>query len=494
MKITSKLLVGFTMSISVPIVFASETPSLYQDKIDSSRSEISRKAIKDPSSRRDAYVRFTKTKNRKEITRWIENHSVDILSARGVFHYGDKKIYISAPDLSGYDAPLDEVLAQQHAEYHQEMIDDMLSDLKGKIDATYNPLEKRKLRKERRALLAARKNPISWSELHIIGDYEQLDIANDDRDVLGVVLEGSNIAKKHDEIWKNPSKTRRSLNEIKRRDRKKAIKSAKFRPANRNVSIYDEAIHGMKKGAIGLATTVIDAIFPKTWAAGIICGPGVPGENNCPPDANWLPGFPSYYTLFQQYEHGYMRGLAHTSTRWSSTELQAYKGASLPRCNPNYTGTEAKCATSSGPQHDVIYVPNSTFEAEMDIPNPNCGFRWNNPNIDRQNGCFVPYWAGSDYPSAYLDTTLFDSSDRYNATVGTANPAALSAGVTYNNYVYFETRGEYLGDLVTSSLAEPVRLNGQIGTLINGLCSLGIPYCSFAVDITTVDTSIITVN
>lgn len=204
----------------------------------------------------------------------------------------------------------------------------------------------------------------------------------------------------------------------------------------------------------------------------------------CPPDNTFVPSNPEWGVyVAQPYAEpaDYLDGVSYTLVDWSDTSLRAFKDAATDHCNPILTGTSANCRTSIfALQEDVIYVPDSTYEAETDIPNPSCSLRTGNRTIDFWNGCFSAYYAISNFPSVYLDTTVFDSNSTYSATIGSYSGSSLSSSQIYYNYMYFDARGETLAPLT----GQIVRTRGQIGTKIPSNCYN--PFCVFGVDTSAV--------
>ena len=215
------------------------------------------------------------------------------------------------------------------------------------------------------------------------------------------------------------------------------------------------------------------------YAAGTLCG-NKPGETYCPPDNNFVPDNPNWYVyITQPYAEypDYLQGVTYTLVDWSAQGVRAFTDLASPHCRPVLTGTSANCRTLVGTlQEDVIYVPDSTYEAETEVPNLSCPFYTGNRTVDYWNGCFSAYYAISNFPSAYVDTTASDSGGKYSATIGTYAGAALNASSSYYNYVYFDARGETLALLTFQT----TRTRGQVGSRIPASCYS--PFCVFGVD------------
>ncbi|MEJ2445443.1 MAG: hypothetical protein P8Y42_18650, partial [Exilibacterium sp.] len=135
----------------------------------------------------------------------------------------------------------------------------------------------------------------------------------------------------------------------------------------------------------------------------------------------------------------------------------AYKNTNLPHCDLVYTGTSFSCYSNE--PYDPVYVPKSTYESEINLPNNACtvSFR-DGTSWDRQFGCFVAsYWLSS-LPSAYFDTTIFDGASPFSATIGSWSPEAITEGVEYYTYIEFWA---YKNE---SWLGQEAYLTGQIGS------------------------------
>jgi hypothetical protein len=218
------------------------------------------------------------------------------------------------------------------------------------------------------------------------------------------------------------------------------------------------------------------------------CGPaGPPGERNCPPDRIWLPGaepgsyweFSSTVTMWEvPWGLDYTEGFFESKLRWSTNTYQettintaAYRVTDLPECTRDCFGYSAPCEGNN-----EGYVPNAAYESEGRIPNPLCWGRTGTP-LDPWNHCFYPQYWESSFPDAYLDTTISDDDDTYNATVGCYSGELLDAGVLYTTYIDFMAYGliDVGGGLCT--------LAGQIGTACVDPC-WPPELCVFAVDTT----------
>ncbi|MCH9692470.1 MAG: hypothetical protein K0U59_10510, partial [Gammaproteobacteria bacterium] len=277
-----------------------------------------------------------------------------------------------------------------------------------------------------------------------------------------VYLPKKNNAAIYDEYWIQPGKEKRSLQSIKAL----LLEDAGFR--------------------MQFSTSPTKSALNKSSSRGIasLCGPeaNVPGESFCPPDNTYEPELPSWYGIFVQESPGpvyYVHGLAHTTVKWGTTKsLDAFKNTVLPSCSPRVsTDGAAKCRNGLWQfQSDVIYVPDSTYEAETIIPNPACLHRTGIPSVDGPNGCFVPYLAYGDFPGGYLDTTLLDSPGTYNAATGAAYAQSLVQGINYEEYIYFHANKQPLAELDYRT----VYALGQIGSRIG--CSSTL--CIFATDTT----------
>jgi hypothetical protein len=227
------------------------------------------------------------------------------------------------------------------------------------------------------------------------------------------------------------------------------------------------------------------------------CGPGIPNESNCPPDASWLPSpskisgaSNSSYSYIYNYTSGgnsdgyddpvlrWSRGSFHSTLRWSLatdnskfTNTAAFKRSGLKHCDPDidFGRLDAQCSE----QNDNIFVPAATYEDEGEIDNPAClTARSPDTNYNRVNGCWEPSYASSSLPYAYLDTTLSDGPSQYSASIGTYRPDYLIEGRAYSNYT------EFWGYEHNNMLLRKYVHKGQVGTQY-GLYS---PFAVFSVD------------
>lgn len=218
------------------------------------------------------------------------------------------------------------------------------------------------------------------------------------------------------------------------------------------------------------------------------CGMGGT-ENNCPPDATWLPsasmgvGARAEFSSVVANRSGFTEGDFYTSLRWGTAagppggriNTAAFKSTSSPACDPDLSisSLSAPCNRS---QSNVIYVPGSTFESEGLVPNNRCLLpARTGTSFDLNAGCFLPTAGFTSLPGAFLDTTLSDGRTPLNAAIGTVTPERLAEGVTYETYVYFWAFGTEV------VLFQRAIHNGQIGT-DSFPCPLPSAFCTFAVD------------
>lgn len=426
-------------------------------------------AVERPEVRRDASIELKEGLDLNALENWLVTRQLEPLDARGTFPFADQTMTVFFGDLASYDGSLTEVLEAQVATYHQAFLDQAIADLKDRARvADPSSDEAREARRQGAALERARHLEITWRSLTVIG--RQADLAGllDDPSVGRVRLGATNRAPYFDAFWDQPQRAKLPLD---------AIGGPSGEPSSA-ARIGGRVPHSLD-GAVET---------PPNTRAATLCGPPLaPSEANCPPDQYWLPSAPAWYAYFEELQSSpaYVRGIAHTQNRWTASQLIAYKVTQLPHCNPVVSGPDAPCRDGlfGSPQEDVIYVPKSTFEAEQSIPNPLCFFRTGIASVDRQQGCFAAYYAASSLPTAYLDTTLFDDSDSYSATIGSAAAPAIAAGATYLSYVYFDAFRQNLLTL----LFQKVKVRGQVGTRVDALCVLGFANCVFGVDTTTID-------
>jgi hypothetical protein len=114
----------------------------------------------------------------------------------------------------------------------------------------------------------------------------------------------------------------------------------------------------------------------------------------------------------------------------------AFKGTTLPPCNPTYTGPTAPCSSVG------TYVAGAGYEDKVLITDQECALLRTGLNSDHWNGCLHPStgWI-SDLPSAYGDTTASDSSSPLVVGMGTPYPATFEEGRTYTWVRYFGKAG-----------------------------------------------------
>lgn len=439
---------------------------------------ISQGVSQTPFGRRDAVAIFQAGKDRKKLIEWVESNQIDVLGLTGTLQVGSQEFTVFLTDLSGYDADFESVLSKQLGIYHSDAIADMIVDLEARKEKSTSAVEKREINVSITDFKASQDTEILWTKADIVSNYTSLlNMSLNTNQIKSITVRMQNNAPVFDAYWQNQGK-RRPLDDIKIRPKgtRSSVKVGL-------ISESKDYLSAIKQYSSSFASSVLDFLITPVQAQATLCGPGVSGENFCPPDNNFEPDNESWYGYFYQLQNDptYVRGYVHTGVQWSSTELRAFADVSAPHCQPILTGTSANCRTSLGAlQEDVIYVPDSTYEAETAIDNPSCTFRTGINSIDVNNGCFVAYYALSQFPNPYLDTTLFDSSNVYNATIGTYTGAYLTAGPIYGNYIYFHAYNESAAALI----GKRAEARGQIGTRIPAGCFSSL--CVFGVDTSAV--------
>lgn len=201
---------------------------------------------------------------------------------------------------------------------------------------------------------------------------------------------------------------------------------------------------------------------------------------SAPPDRTYVPDHPYWFVdVAKPYpERNYIQGVAYTETVWGNNGIRAFTDTSLARCSPFVLGNSANCRNiiTGFLQEDVIYVPDSTYEAETEIPNPSCRARTGIRLIDFYIGCFTAYYATGNWESGYIDTTFGDDFDLYSATVGLYQAGSLLSSSSYFNYIYFDAERETL----ESMAYKIVKIRGQVGSRIPSYCRS--PLCVWGVD------------
>ncbi|GAB4194332.1 MAG: hypothetical protein Tsb002_25740 [Wenzhouxiangellaceae bacterium] len=209
------------------------------------------------------------------------------------------------------------------------------------------------------------------------------------------------------------------------------------------------------------------------------CGPGVSGENNCPPDVTWVPD-PRYSGADADFEsvvrnfggtQPYVEGYTYAWYNWSPAvasgvirNTAAFKASGLPHCDPDFSISTLDARCGEGAQSNVVYVPNASYESEVIVPNWGCSLApRTGTSFDRQFTCFTGSYYLANMPDWYADTTFFDDWLEFNASIGMLSPDFLLEGAEYYSYVYFWA---WNNDNPTGRTA---KLKGQIGAPQFGL-------------------------
>ena len=387
-------------------------------------------------------------------------------------------------DLGGYDAPLGEVLRAQIEHYHKAAISDLMRDLTKKLGKERDKTKVENIKAQVANFNNAENSEIIWHKAVVIASYSELydmtmfeDVASD------VMVRPINKADLFDEFWKQPGRYRRPLSDIKPRPKRNLRDTLQALPETESgfTRFFDTG--DIKKFSLMLAQQAIEIFVPSAHAAGVLCGNIINGEMNCPPDGNFVPDNPTWIVnISRPYIQvpDFLEGVVVTFVDWSSEELRAFSDFDAAHCHPiPFVGGNAgaNCRTQYGTlQEDVIFVPDSTYEAETVIPNPSCSFRTGSRVVDFWAGCFTDYYGFSTFPSPYIDTTFSDNFEEYSAAYGAYDGVFLNASQLYVNYIYFDARGETLQKLN----GKVVKSNGKIGTRIPLTCDS--PFCVFAVD------------
>ena len=183
-----------------------------------------------------------------------------------------------------------------------------------------------------------------------------------------------------------------------------------------------------------------------------LCGPGVSGEANCPPDNLWAPdddywsAESSTSSVIWNYggQSPWVEGYVYSTHEWATQlfygvplNTLSYKGTWMKECDPVLDPGELDldCADNN----DAVYVDDATFESEGQVPNLACSLspRTGLGIIDRNYTCFTSSLGLSTLPSWYLDTTFFDDWQLYNASIGSLAPETIIEGNEYYAYVQF---------------------------------------------------------
>ena len=178
----------------------------------------------------------------------------------------------------------------------------------------------------------------------------------------------------------------------------------------------------------------------------------VPGNGGSPNDGGYWQTYCYVYTITSA---GFTYGAAAWLSVWGAqtttvapnvtlpVSTLAFKASGLTPCSvdPDRIFGTARCSSSD---QNAIYVPSPGIEDELLIGNPACsGGNRNGDSSDWARGCFYPYYAESNLPGAYLDTTYGDhpAPDPWNLAVGSSRPAEIAEGATYINYAEFYSDG-----------------------------------------------------
>lgn len=387
-------------------------------------------------------------------------------------------------DIGGYDAPLDKVIRRQIEQYHKIAIADLTRDLAKNLVKERDKTKIENIRAQVANFKNSENSEIIWHKAVVIASYSELyDMTMFESIASDVMVSPINKADLFDEFWKQSGKYKRPLSDINPRPKRNLPDSLRASPVIESGFTGHFDTGDIRKFSLMLAQQAIEMLVPSAHATALLCGNLSGGEMNCPPDRNFVPDNPSWYvTISKPYSEtpDYLSGVAFTLVDWSSEELRAFSDFDAAHCYPvPFIGGNAgaNCRTQIGTlQEDVIFVPDSIYEAGTSIPNPSCSFRTGNRTVDFWTGCFSAYYGISTFPSAYVDTTFSDDFDDYSATVGTYRGVFLNASQLYVNYIYFDARRETLPALQ----GKVVKTNGQIGTRIP--LTFASPFCVFAVD------------
>jgi len=173
----------------------------------------------------------------------------------------------------------------------------------------------------------------------------------------------------------------------------------------------------------------------------------------------------------------------------------AFKASDLPECVTVHNGFTSPC----GPDPDVTFVAAPVgYETEVLVDDPRCNMptfpflnRRTGTTVDIQYGCFTAIagnWL-SNLPAPYLDTNALDPESKFNSATGSADPAAIMEGFTYDSYVTFYSSGNYVNEINMSARPFGSITKGEPGSAAC-LGALGAPeFCYFLVDSTPIANS-----
>jgi hypothetical protein len=246
---------------------------------------------------------------------------------------------------------------------------------------------------------------------------------------------------------------------------------------------------------------VLQAIAPDAaWAQAVfpaICGPAT-AEHNCPMDAYWLPSQDlvpgatdsfraGQYTIPLPINNYWSTIWVETTVGWSSqlsngrpANTLAFKGSDQPACSPTVTLSGSAPCGGNTPQSAVTYVPQSAFEDEVIVKNPECLLRTGIYSVDILQGCYAVSSFTSDFPAPYVDTTVDDPRDKFIPTVGSVAPGTADETKSYRSRV-----NGFVCGFVLRPVGEEIKHSAQIGHRIS---ASGDPAATvFAVDSSILD-------
>ena len=461
----------FFLFITLPAAFAFENNTAEQTKIN-----IEHKALTTPSVRRYANIKLIKEFPAAKLGHWTNQYAMDELAAFGKVKKAQHHVNISFFDIATYQGNLTDILMGFNNTEHKNMLQSMLSIKERKNNSQ---TDRRQYIEYKNFLTEAKGKPIFWHGLNVIASYSTLAKLLTDKNVQKIQLLAPNAAARFDYVVSNDKLIKQPLKMMDKGPSPSGINDKHF--------IYTQNES---------ADNDLSPVQPHddNLTSSISCGPGVPNENNCPPDVLWVPDFENTTTMLWSLTQGSadIPDIINESTQWvvgesrvqfsfNHTNLQAFTNSALPHCDPQISGEQALCG--AGSQENVAYVPDSAFETEVILPNPECWGRTGIASVDPLFGCFAPTTMYSNYTDEveYHDTTFFDDDEIFNAAIGAAFGENLDTSKYFNATVRYAAKNEKLNNFV----GKFVNYNAQIGHKAIP-CLLSYQWCVFAVDTTTV--------
>lgn len=279
-----KKIIGLCLSLIASSSFSAELPD--SNNIQELMSNLS----KNKNDNRSFILKLPEAITGKEMSKIVNNYNLDVLSIEGKFSDGDREFTIVLKNFLGYEAPFNTKLNHLVKKFnrpskanHKSKINYKIADKSISNDFSPGDLD------------------IRWDKLTSSTSYKKIN------KLLSSDVQGTIVF-----TYKNQaSKVRKSKNSPYRKSLPEKGESTTLKAKT--------SFEGMVKN------DPIQAIPMRPPLISTDCGPGVPGEANCPPDHLFDPAVNHFYaTLIKQNETEWTGFSEATFKFYMTSSLQAY--------------------------------------------------------------------------------------------------------------------------------------------------------------------------